>query len=147
MIDFGIAKLTDQSQVPGVEMTTLTGTFLGTPAYMAPERVFNLAYDGRADVYSVGVMLYEMVAGRLPFETTAGGHLALMRVHAVQKPIALRDLVPDAHPKLEVAVNSALRKDAEERPTATQLGSMLRDLLVEFRGPTRTRRATDLYRA
>ncbi len=147
VIDFGIAKLTDQSQVPGVEMTTLTGTFLGTPAYMAPERVFNLAYDGRADVYSVGVMLYEMVAGRLPFETTAGGHLALMRVHAVQKPIALRDLVPDAHPKLEVAVNSALRKDAEERPTATQLGSMLRDLLVEFRGPTRSRRATDLYRA
>src|SRR5207237_356915 len=61
VIDFGIAKLTDQSEVPGAETTTLSGMFLGTPAYMAPERVFNQPYDGRADVYSVGVMLYEMV--------------------------------------------------------------------------------------
>ena len=145
VIDFGIAKLTDQSEVPGAETTTLSGMFLGTPAYMAPERVFNQPYDGRADVYSVGVMLYEMVAGRLPFETTTGGHIALMRVHAMQKPIALRSVVPDAHPKLEVAVTSALRKEPEERPTATQLGSMLRDLLVGFRGSARNRRANDLY--
>ena len=145
VIDFGIAKLTDQSEVPGAETTTLSGMFLGTPAYMAPERVFNLPYDGRADVYSVGVMLYEMVAGQLPFETTSGGHIALMRVHAMQKPMALRSVVPEAHPKLEVAVNSALRKEPEERPTATQLGSMLRDLLVGFRGSARNRRANDLY--
>jgi hypothetical protein len=86
-----------------------------------------------------------MVAGRLPFETTAGGHIALMRVHALQKPMALRNVVPEAHPKLEVAVTSALRKEPEERPTATQLGSMLRDLLVEFRGSARNRRVNDVY--
>ena len=86
VIDFGIAKLTDESQLAGSEAVTLSGMFLGTPAYMAPERVFNQPYDGRADVYSVGVMIYEMVAGRLPFERTTGGHLSLMRMHAVEKP-------------------------------------------------------------
>lgn len=147
VIDFGIAKLTDESQAPDAQTTTQSGTFLGTPAYMAPERVFNLPYDGRADVYAIGVMIYEMVSGRLPFETTAGGHLSLMRVHAMEKPLALSEVVPDAHPKLEVAVSSALRKEPEERPTAAQFGSMLRDLLVEFRAPHRSRRASDQYRA
>ena len=145
VIDFGIAKLTDESQVAGAEARTMSGMFLGTPAYMAPERVFNLPYDGRADVYAVGVMIYEMVSGRLPFETTEGGHLSLMRMHTMEKPLPLNKVVPEAHPKLEVAVVSAMRKDPEERPTAAQLGAMLRDLLVEFRNPTRTRRATDLY--
>ena len=112
---------------------------------MAPERVFNQPYDGRADVYSVGVMIYEMVAGRLPFETTAGGHLSLMRMHAVQRPLPLGRVLPDAHPKLEVAVASAMRKEPEERPTAAQLGSMLRELMVEMRGPSRYRRAADQY--
>jgi serine/threonine protein kinase len=114
---------------------------------MAPERVFDQPYDGRADVYSVGVMLYEMVAGQLPFETTAGGHLSLMRMHVMDKPLPLSRVFPDAHPKLEVAVVSAMRKEPEERPTAAQLGSMLRDLLVEMRGPNRYRRPSDSYRA
>jgi len=74
------------------------------------------------------------------------GHLSLMRMHAMERPLALRALVPEAHPKLEVAVTSALRREPEERPTAAQLGSMLRDLLVEIRSPHRNRRATDQYR-
>ena len=147
VIDFGIAKLTDDSQSPDAQTTTLSGMFLGTPAYMAPERVFNQPYDGRADVYSVGVMIYEMIAGRLPFETTGGGHLSLMRMHAVEKPFPLREIVPDAHPRLEVAVTSAMRKEPEERPTAVQLGGMLRELLVELRSPTRNRRLSDRYPA
>jgi len=143
VIDFGIAKLTDDSQSPDAQMTTLSGMFLGTPAYMAPERVFNQPYDGRADVYSVGVMLYEMIAGRLPFERTVGGHVALMRMHAMEKPLALTKAFPDAHPKLEVAVMSAMRREPEERPTAAQLGTMLRELVMDFRGPYRNRRASD----
>lgn len=146
VIDFGIAKLTDESHRSGEHTMTMSGMFLGTPAYMAPERVFNQAYDGRADVYSVGVMIYEMVAGQLPFETTAGGHLSLMRMHAVEKPLPLSKVVPDAHPKLEVAVRSAMRKEPAERPTSAQLGYMLRELLVEMRGPGRYRRTMDQYR-
>jgi serine/threonine protein kinase len=122
---------------------TLSGMFLGTPAYMAPERVFNLPYDGRSDVYAVGVMLFEMVAGRLPFEQTTGGHLSLMRMHAVEEPPSLTKFVPDAHPKLEAAVMQAMRKEPEQRPTAAVLGAMLRDLVQEIRAPARTRRAGD----
>jgi tRNA A-37 threonylcarbamoyl transferase component Bud32 len=147
VIDFGIAKLTDDSQIEGAETTTLTGTFLGTPAYMAPERVFNLPYDGRSDVYAVGVMIYEMVSGRLPFERTAGGHLSLMRMHAVEQVPELTNVVPDAPPKLEAAVRRAMRKEPEERPTAAQLGAMLRELVHEMRPSSRIRRSGDLHRA
>lgn len=147
VIDFGIAKLTDESQIPGAETTTLSGMFLGTPAYMAPERVFNQPYDGRADVYAVGVMIYEMVAGRLPFEQTTGGHLSLMRMHAVEEPPELTKVAPDAPAALEAAVKSAMRKEPEERPTAAQLGAMLRELLSELRVTGRSRRSSDLHRA
>jgi tRNA A-37 threonylcarbamoyl transferase component Bud32 len=147
VIDFGIAKLTDESQVPGADAMTLSGMFLGTPAYMAPERVFNLPYDGRSDVYAVGVMIYEMVAGRLPFERTEGGHLSLMRMHAIEQPPELTKIAPDAPPKLEGAVMRAMRKDPAERPTAAELGTMLRELLQEIRVSGRARRTSDTRRA
>ena len=148
VIDFGIAKLTDESQVPGAESTTQSGMFLGTPAYMAPERVFNQPYDGRADVYAVGVMIYEMIAGRLPFERTIGGHLSLMRMHAVEEAPPLSKAVPDAHPMLVETVTRAMKKEPADRPTAAQLGTMLRELLAEIRTPPgRARRASDLNRA
>ncbi|HEX6626736.1 MAG TPA: serine/threonine-protein kinase, partial [Gemmatimonadaceae bacterium] len=148
VIDFGIAKLTDESALPGAQTTTMSGMFLGTPAYMAPERVFNQPYDGRADVYAVGVMVYEMVTGRLPFDSAStGGHVSLMRMHALEKPRPLSTVMPDVYPKLEIAVTSAMRKEAEERPTAAQLGAMLRDVLLDARTPGRSRRATDQLRA
>ena len=147
VIDFGIAKLTDESSLPGAEATTLSGVFLGTPAYMAPERVFNQPYDGRADVYAVGVMIYEMVTGKLPFDTKpTGGHVALMRMHALHRARPLSEALPDVYPKLEIAVTSAMRKEPEERPTAAQLSAMLRDVLLDARSPARNRRAGDQYR-
>lgn len=146
VIDFGIAKLTDGSEVAGAEATTMSGVFLGTPAYMAPERVFNQPYDGRADVYSVGVMIFEMIAGRLPFQATTGGHVSLMRMHAMAEPIELSKVVPDAHPKMEAAVMMALKKEPELRPTASQLGGMLREVVQEFRGSPRNRRVSDPLR-
>ena len=147
VIDFGIAKLTDASDVPGAETNTMSGMFLGTPAYMAPERVFDLPYDGRADVYAVGVMIYEMVSGRLPFHTTSGGHLSLMRMHAIEEPPELTAVVPDAHPGLDSAVKRAMAKDPEHRPTAAELGGVLKDLVQEMRTAGRTRRASDSPRS
>jgi tRNA A-37 threonylcarbamoyl transferase component Bud32 len=143
VIDFGIAKLTDAADVAGAETTTLSGMFLGTPAYMAPERVFDLPYDGRADVYAVGVMIYEMIAGKLPFERSGGGHLSLMRMHAVESAPQLTSVAPDAHPKLDVAVMRAMSKDPEQRPTAAEMGGMLRELLAEIRSTDRARRSGD----
>jgi tRNA A-37 threonylcarbamoyl transferase component Bud32 len=147
VIDFGIAKLTDASELEGAEATTMSGVFLGTPAYMAPERVFNQPYDGRADVYSVGVMIFEMISGRLPFQVTAGGHVSLMRMHAMAEPMELTKVVPDVHPRMDEAVKLALRKEPELRPTASQLGGMLREVLHEFRGSPKNRRASDPPRA
>ena len=148
VIDFGIAKLTDESELPGAQTTTMSGVFLGTPAYMAPERVFQQPYDGRADVYAVGVMIYEMVTGQLPFATRTGGsHMSLMRMHVMEKPRPLSDMIPDAFPKLEIAVTSAMRKEPAERPTAAQLSAMLRDVILDARGPGRARRVTDTLKA
>jgi serine/threonine protein kinase len=148
VIDFGIAKLTDESELPGAQTTTMSGMFLGTPAYMAPERVFNQPYDGRADVYAVGVIIYEMVTGKLPFDTTTGGgHISLMRMHAMEKARPLSSVLPDAYPKLEIAVTSAMRKEPDERPTATQLSAMLRDVITDARAPGKNRRPADQFLA
>ncbi|HKR08295.1 MAG TPA: serine/threonine-protein kinase [Gemmatimonadaceae bacterium] len=131
VIDFGIAKLTDESELPAAKTMTMSGVFLGTPAYMAPERIFNQPYDGRADVYAVGVMVYEMVTGRLPFDSGTDGHISLMRMHIMQKARPLSSLAPDVYPKLDIAVTSAMRKEPEERPTAQQLSAMLRDAILD----------------
>jgi serine/threonine protein kinase len=92
-------------------------------------------------------MIYEMVAGRLPFERTEGGHLSLMRMHAIEQPPELTKIAPDAPLKLETAVMRAMRKDPVERPTAAELGTMLRELLQDIRVSGRARRTSDAQRA
>ena len=67
VLDFGIAKLVGDAAGSEYMTMTLEGDLLGTPAYMAPERLSNRPYDGRADVYGVGVMAYQMLTGVLPF--------------------------------------------------------------------------------
>src|SRR5262249_36060406 len=69
VVDFGIAKLMDDTGGQNNESLTVTGGLLGTPTYMAPERLENKPYDGKADVYSLGIMLYRMLAGRVPFQS------------------------------------------------------------------------------
>jgi serine/threonine protein kinase len=65
VLDFGIAKMADEDA--GAGSLTVAAGILGTPVYMAPERFRGEAIDGASDVYSVGVMLYQMLAGRVPF--------------------------------------------------------------------------------
>jgi serine/threonine-protein kinase len=66
VVDFGVAKMTDAAATAGSTLTA-GGTIVGTPAYMAPEQLRGGSVDGRADVFSLGVMTYEMLTGRLPF--------------------------------------------------------------------------------
>jgi len=66
VVDFGVAKLNTGTGADGSHMTT-SGTIVGTPAYMAPEQLRGDAVDGRADVFSLGVMAYEMLTGKLPY--------------------------------------------------------------------------------
>ncbi|MBX7221957.1 MAG: protein kinase [Blastocatellia bacterium] len=121
VVDFGIAKLLGQDSLEQVQKLTMTGTVVGTPLYMAPERLNGDPYDGRADVYSVGVMLYEMLAGRPPFRIQNGDVLSLLLAHLNDTPPPLRSFNPNLSCLVEAVVLQTLVKAPETRPTAAQL--------------------------
>jgi hypothetical protein len=129
VIDFGIAKLTDDTQA--VRPTTGTGIFVGTPAYMAPERMGNEPYDGRADVYSLGVMMFQMLCGDYPHKISgSGGFWSAAMMTALGKPgWATSDAEPSVPAELEAVIIGALAKNATERPTAAELGAQIRRFL------------------
>lgn len=104
--DFGVACLTDSSK-------TKTGTILGSPSYMSPEQLAGKKVDGRSDLFSLGVTLYQMLAGELPF---IGDSLAsLMYKITNEKHPDIRMFRPDLPPCVSKIVNKALHKDIERR--------------------------------
>ena len=115
VVDFGIAKLVGDAVLN--QKITLDGTNPGTPAYMAPERYSEIPYDGRADVYSLGVVLYEMIAGRPPFTVSDGNAMKLALLHLSEQPRPPREHCPEISVALEEVILSALDKDSEARPT------------------------------
>jgi hypothetical protein len=123
ILDFGIAKITGEAAIG--QNLTVDGSLLGTPAYMAPERFRRGPYGPKSDVYSVGVMLYEMLAGRLPFIPPSADPLALVTMQAEEDPPPLRLRRPDIPPEFEAVVLSALARDPSGRPTADVLAFRL----------------------
>lgn len=111
VIDFGIAKLRDGAD----EQLTRTGAIMGTAEYMSPEQGQGAELDGRSDLYSVGVILYRMLVGRVPF--AAGNAMAILyqHVNAVPKPVS--EAAPDAGfgERVDALVAKALAKDPDER--------------------------------
>jgi serine/threonine protein kinase len=122
LLDFGIAKLLGEADGKN---NTQTGVILGTPAYMAPEQAAGRRdLDGRTDLYSVGILLYELVAGRRPFHSPNPGELLLMQQSSPPPPPRL--FVPHIPPLLEQLILCCLEKDPDKRP---QSASELRDEL------------------
>ena len=98
ILDFGIAKMSGEAAIG--QSLTVDGSLLGTPAYMAPERFRRGPYGTKSDVYSVGAMLYEMLAGRLPFIPSSADPLALVAMQAEEDPPpAARCAAPRSPPR------------------------------------------------
>ena len=116
--DFGIARLTASSK-------TKTGMVLGTPSYMSPEQLAGKRVDGRSDLFSLAVALYQMLAGRLPFE---GESMAqLMFKIANEAPADIRSINPDIPEPLAAFLERALAKNPDERfQTGEEFGGALR---------------------
>ena len=147
VLDFGIAKLTEQPSASDMDNATIpllntdTGVVMGTPNYMSPEQVRGLHVDGRADIFSLGVVMYEMAAGRPPFEAPTLGDLLVAVLE--REPPQLAPLAPKAPGDLLEIIAKALRKDREARyQTVTDLAADLKavkrqvDLLPEHGGAT-----------
>jgi serine/threonine-protein kinase len=130
VLDFGLAKLTQNET--GVNSEALTralvntsaGMVMGTPSYMSPEQARGIDTDARTDIFSLGVVLYEMLAGRAPFagETAAD----IISVLLQKEPQPLSTLARDVPAELQHIVSKALRKDRDERYQTVQ--SLLVDL-------------------
>ena len=122
LLDFGIAKVSEPAMALGTHFEsaattikggTSPGFVIGTAAYMSPEQAKGLLVDARTDVFSFGVLLYEMLTGRKPFK----GETAIDLIGAIlhKEPVPIRQLVPDLPSEVERIVNKLLRKDCNER--------------------------------
>ena len=110
ILDFGIAKLLAPGGDAGL---TSTGAVIGTPHYMAPEQIQSRQVDARTDVYSAAVVLYEMIAGRRPFE--GDSDFEVLSGHVERRPPPPRALHQDIPPDLQSIVLTALAKDPAHR--------------------------------
>ncbi|MCI0659438.1 MAG: serine/threonine protein kinase, partial [Acidobacteria bacterium] len=110
VLDFGIAALRNFS----VDKLTQPGSIVGTPHYMSPEQCMGEEIDGRSDIYSLGIILYEMLAGTVPFDSKTPTAIAVQHVN--KTPPSLRELNPNVPDQVEAVVMRALKKRPEERP-------------------------------
>ena len=96
---------------------------------MAPERLMNRPYDGRSDIYSLGIMMYWMLTGTPPFESKEGGGFVLAMMHLTADPPSLCDRNPALPRDLATLVQRMLSRDPPARPTATELAGLIRAIL------------------
>lgn len=138
LLDFGLAKLTERGEFSsGPEETTVAlvntepGTMLGTVTYMSPEQAAGREVDARSDIWSLGVVLYEMVAMRAPFDGASKSHIIVAITD--HEPLPITDFAPDIPEPLEYIIAEALTKDREERTqTAREMLGKLRRLKLRL---------------
>ena len=134
VLDFGLAKLTEKSHLSTpadseidtiAKAQTVPGTVLGTVKYMSPEQARGQVLDQRTDVFSLGIVLYEMAANRIPF---AGATRMDTLVSILEKdPVPLDQYAPEVPPEFQRIISKALRKDREERYQT------IKDLLIDLK--------------
>jgi uncharacterized protein YraI len=141
LADFGIAKLMNDSQ-----HLTMTGFIIGTAAYMAPEQASGKPIDARTDLYSLGVVLYEMLTGRVPFDSDTP--MAVLTKHVYEPPPPPRSLNPDLPPEVEAVLLRALAKDPGQRyQSAAEMAADIDRVAAQFERPRPPSQVTSLYQA
>ncbi|HSN27724.1 MAG TPA: serine/threonine-protein kinase [Kofleriaceae bacterium] len=131
LLDFGIAKLGDH--MPKELRHTVTGALIGTPRYMAPEQArAAAAIDGRADLYSLGCILYEMLVGKPPFQAEGAGELIALHMFEVPKPPSARGV--QVAPALEAIAMRLLEKEPADRYANAEALIAALDRVLDVRG-------------
>ncbi len=131
LVDFSIAKMADNSTIDPVQLT-VDGIICGSPAYMSPEQCRGSDVDGRSDIYSIGIVLFEALTGKRPF--SAKDLVSLMYLHVNDEPPKLSEVEPDLQfpPVLEEMISSTLAKDPASRPPSVEaLLARLNSVLAE----------------
>jgi serine/threonine-protein kinase len=115
VLDFGLAKVTEQQMRPGSLILTQEGMVFGTPEFMSPEQAQGKPLDARSDIYSLAVILFEMLTGKLPFVTQTP--MEYIQKHVLEKPRTLAESAPERgySQQLEFVVAKALAKRPEDR--------------------------------
>ena len=142
VLDFGLAKVSEKQMGRGSMMLTQQGMVFGTPEFMSPEQTQGEQLDRRSDIYSLGLILYELLTGKLPFD--AEKPIDIMRAHVQDPPIPLNERVPGKRfsPELEAVIAKALAKKRDDRyETAVDFAQALRGCLKNPLASTAARRA------
>jgi serine/threonine protein kinase len=127
VVDFGLAKMRAETQAPGI---TSPGIVCGTPEYMSPEQARGDPLDARSDLYSVGIILYQLLTGRLPFEADSPTQVVL--AHLTQIPKDPRDVAPDRRipkPLVDVALRCLEKEPVDRYQDADELSAELARVL------------------
>jgi serine/threonine protein kinase len=143
LTDFGIAKVLNEptnENAPAVLTLTSTGMMIGTPEYLSPEQAMGLPIDNRSDIYSLGIVLFQLLSGRVPFSGTTAVAVAIK--HATEEPPALTQFNPEVTPAVWQVILKALAKQPEQRyVTAGDFARALRavaenERLIDHDAPT-----------
>ena len=149
VLDFGIAKIVDDRFKKGEHSLTIEGGIIGTPEYIAPELCRGLKADTRVDIYALGIMMYRMLTGVVPFRTDTDNYMAVLSQHLTDLPRPLHEQAPDAQipAKIEQIVLRALEKDPNKRyQTIEELIAVLREAQLTLTGASSTGLITGLSR-
>ncbi|SCK31445.1 Serine/threonine protein kinase [Streptomyces sp. ScaeMP-e48] len=131
VMDFGIAR----AMQSGVTSMTQTGMVVGTPQYLSPEQALGRGVDARSDLYSVGIMLFQLLTGRIPFD--ADSPLAIAYAHVQEEPVAPSSINRSVTPAMDALVARALKKNPNERfPSAAAMRDEIARVLNASGGRT-----------